>query len=186
MTFYSFLNSLLGDVLLVSNGKALTGAYFVGQKNFPDINITRWVNTPDLEVFAKTKAQLAEYFKGERKHFDIEYQLQGNTLQNKVWAALIQIPSGETISYKNIANIINEPKSIRHVANSVGNNPIIIIVPCHRVIGSNGKLTGYSAGLDTKKKLLELEKQYYKDKEQYTADFHDTRLNANFMWAYQM
>jgi len=181
VTFYSFLNSLLGDILLVSNGKALTGTYFVGQKNFPDISITRWVNMPDLEIFTKTKTQLEGYFEGERKHFDIEYQLQGNTLQNKVWAALTKIPSGETISYKNIANIINEPKSIRHVANSVGNNPIIIIVPCHRVIGSNGKLTGYSAGLDRKKKLLELEKQYYKGKEQYKADVHHKRPNANFL-----
>ena len=159
MIFYSFVHSFLGNILLVSNGKVLVGTYFVGQKNFPAIN-NQWHKTSVLEVFIKTKAQLEEYFNGERKYFDIEYQLQGSMLQKKVWEALTQIPAGKTISYKNIANIVKKPNAIRGIANTIRNNPIIIIVPCHRVIGSNGQLTGYSAGLDIKKKLLELERHY--------------------------
>ena len=152
MVFYSFIHSFLGYILLISNGKVLVGAYFVGQKNFPEIN-NQWRKTSVLEVFIKTKAQLEEYFKGKRKYFDIEYELQGSVLQKKVLQSLTEIPAGKTISYKNIANIVKQPNAIRVIANAIGNNPIIIIVPCHRVIGSNGQLTGYSAGLNTKKKL---------------------------------
>lgn len=160
MFFYSLINSFLGDILLVSDKKILTGAYFLEQKNFPKINGSL-VNTSDLEIFANIKVQLEEYFNGERKCFKIPYQLQGTTLQKKVWEVLTCIPAGETISYKEVANIIEKPQAIRATANAIGFNHINLIVPCHRVIGSNGKLTGYSAGLKIKKKLLALEKQYY-------------------------
>lgn len=160
MFFYSLVDSFLGDILLVSDRKFLTGAYFIGQKNFPKIN-GRLVKTSDLEIFANTKVQLEEYFNGKRKYFEINYQLQGTMLQKTVWEALTRIPAGETISYKEIASIIGKPQAIRAAANAIGGNQINLIVPCHRVIGSNGKLTGYSAGLQIKKQLLSLEKQYY-------------------------
>lgn len=152
---------MLGDLLLVSDGKLLKGAYFVGQKNFPKIDAL-WVYNQDLEIFITTKIQLQEYFNGKRRSFDINYSLVGSLLQKKIWIALSKIPVGETISYKNIANIIKEPKAIQAVANAIANNKITIIIPCHRVIGSNGKLVGYAAGIDKKKNLLDLEKQYHK------------------------
>ena len=118
------------------------------------------MNAPNLEVFTSTKIQLKEYLNGKRRSFDIRYRLTGATLQKKVWIALSKIAIGETVSYKNLANIIKEPKAIRAVANAVANNKIIILIPCHRVIGSNGKLVGYAPGIDKKETLLELEKQY--------------------------
>lgn len=160
MFFYSLVDSFLGDILLVSDSKFLTGAYFARQKNFPKTN-GRLVKTSELEIFANTKVQLEEYFNGERKYFEINYQLQGTMLQKTVWEALTHIPAGETISYKEIASIIGKPQAIRAAANAIGSNQINLIVPCHRVIGSNGKLTGYSAGIKIKKQLLDLEKQYY-------------------------
>ena len=158
--FYSLINNVLGELLLVSDGKLLTGVYFVGQKNFPKIDAL-WAYSPDLDIFIITKIQLQEYFTGKRSCFDIQYSLVGSVLQKKVWIALSKILIGETISYKNIANIIKEPKAIRAVANAVANNKITIIIPCHRVIGSNGRLLGYAAGIEKQKNLLELEKQYY-------------------------
>lgn len=132
----------------------------MGQKNFPKID-TLCIHSPDLEIFITTKTQLQEYFHGKRNSFDINYSLAGSMLQKKVWIALSKISIGKTISYKNIANIINQPTAIRAVANAIANNKISIIIPCHRVIGSNGKLVGYAAGIDKKKSLLELEKKYY-------------------------
>lgn len=160
MFFYSLANSFLGNILLVSDQKFLTGVYFLGQKNFPTIN-SNWLKTSDLEVFITTKAQLEEYLNGKRKIFNVKYQLQGTVLQKKVWAALTKIPAGKTISYKEVANIIKKPKAIRAVANAIANNKISLIIPCHRVIGSNGKLTGYAAGLHIKEKILAIEKQHY-------------------------
>lgn len=161
--FYSFFNNIIGDILLVSDGKLLTGAYFVGQKNCPKID-TLWIHFPDLEIFITTKTQLQEYFNGKRSSFDINYHLTGSVLQKKVWMVLYKIAIGETRTYKNISNIIKAPKAIRPVANAIANNKITIIIPCHRVIGSNGKLVGYAAGIDKKKSLLELEKNIINNK----------------------
>ena len=104
--------------------------------------------------------QLNEYFEGERTIFTFPYKLIGTSFQIKVWEALINIPYGETRTYKEIAIQINNEHSSRAVGNANNRNPILIAVPCHRVIGSSGKLVGYSGGIDTKQKLLELEKNY--------------------------
>ena len=160
MFFYSLVDSCLGDILLVSDRNFLTGAYFLGQKNFPKIN-GHLLNTSDLAIFYNTKIQLEEYFNGKRKHFEIHYKLQGTILQKTVWEALTHIPAGKTVSYKEIASMIGKPQAIRATANAIGSNHINLIVPCHRAVGSNGKLTGYSAGIQIKKQLLSLEKQYY-------------------------
>jgi len=101
--------------------------------------------------------QLDEYFKGTRKDFSIKLQPQGTEFQKRVWEQLIKIPYAETVSYKNIAEAIGNKKAVRAVGNANGSNDIVIIIPCHRVIGNNGKLVGYGGGLDRKQWLLEHE-----------------------------
>ncbi|MEA5095046.1 MAG: methylated-DNA--[protein]-cysteine S-methyltransferase [Sedimentibacter saalensis] len=102
--------------------------------------------------------QVCEYLKGNRKSFDFPYEFQGTDFQKKVWRALCDIPYGETRSYKQIAEAVNSPKACRAVGMANNKNPITIAVPCHRVIGTNGKLIGYAGGIDMKRALLELEK----------------------------
>lgn len=104
--------------------------------------------------------QVCEYLKGSRKIFDFPYILLGTDFQKKVWDAICQIPYGETRTYKQIAEAVNSPKASRAVGMANNKNPIIIAVPCHRVIGKHGKLMGYAGGLDMKKALLDLEKKY--------------------------
>lgn len=102
--------------------------------------------------------QMGEYFEGERKEFDLPLRPEGTDFQKKVWNALLEIPFGETRSYQDIANAVGSPKACRAVGMANHQNPIIIVIPCHRVIGKNGKLVGYGGGLSMKEKLLLLEK----------------------------
>ncbi len=111
----------------------------------------------DDPYFFGTVEQLKEYFNGERKNFNIPLDLRGTDFQKKVWKELLKIPYGETISYKILSERVHNPGAVRAVGSANGANPIPIIVPCHRVINSNGKLGGYSGGLNIKEKLLELE-----------------------------
>lgn len=113
------------------------------------------------EYEAKLKRQLEEYLKGERKKFDIPLKLQGTDFQLKVWNGLLKIPYGEVKTYGEIAKDLDSPKAARAVGLACNKNPIIILVPCHRVVGKGGKLTGYAAGIDVKEKLLALEKGYF-------------------------
>ena len=110
------------------------------------------------ELLSYTVGQLNEYFAGTRKAFSIPLDMRGTEFQKRVWNALLEIPYGETWSYKQLAEFINNPKAVRAVGGANHNNPIMIIVPCHRVIGSNGSLTGYAGGLDMKEHLLNLER----------------------------
>lgn len=110
--------------------------------------------------FDTLRQQLKEYFKGECKEFNIPLDLVGTDFQKKVWKSLIEIPYGSTISYGEQAKLIGKPKAVRAVANANAKNKVSIILPCHRVIGADGKLTGYGGGLWRKEKLLELEKQH--------------------------
>lgn len=114
--------------------------------------------TPDESAFPEAVEQLEAYFAGERTDFDLELDMVGTSFQRKVWAALLTIPYGQTRSYGEIARQIGAPTAFRAVGLANGHNPIGIIVPCHRVIGSNGSLTGYGGGLDRKRALLEMEK----------------------------
>lgn len=113
------------------------------------------------DIIKKTKQQLKEYFDMSRKTFDIPLLLVGSTFQKQVWNALLKIPYGTTKSYQELSKIINNHKAVRAVANANGANAIGIIIPCHRIIGSNGELTGYAGGLDKKKKLLNLENNLF-------------------------
>lgn len=106
----------------------------------------------------KVCVQLQEYFEGKRKKFDFPYELHGTQFQKKVWGVLYEIPYGETRTYKDIAIAIGNPKASRAVGMANNKNPIIIVVPCHRVIGANGKLVGYAGGLEMKKGLLDMER----------------------------
>lgn len=101
--------------------------------------------------------QFSEYLKGERKEFDIPFRMKGTKFQKQVWTALCEIPYGETRSYKQIAEAIGNPKAVRAVGMANNRNPLLVVVPCHRVIGANGQLVGYAGGLDKKEFLLRLE-----------------------------
>lgn len=112
----------------------------------------------ETDAIRKTYLQLKEYLSGKRKNFDIEIEMIGTEFQKKVWKELLNIPYGETRSYKDIAIAIGNEKACRAVGNANNKNPIAIIVPCHRVVGSNGSMTGYAGGLNIKEKLLKIEK----------------------------
>lgn len=109
-------------------------------------------------VMQKVISQLDEYFAGKRKSFDLPVKIEGTDFQKRVWLNLSKIPYGETVSYKQLAEMSGNPKASRAVGMANNKNPVAIVVPCHRVIGSNGNLTGYAGGLTLKKELLELEK----------------------------
>ncbi len=113
----------------------------------------------ETELIRETKRQLDEYFTGKRKDFDVPTRLNGTEFQKRVWLALRDIPYGKTASYKDIAAAVGCPKGYRAVGMANNRNPISIIYPCHRVVGSDGSLTGYGGGLDVKAKLLELERR---------------------------
>ncbi len=112
---------------------------------------------PAFPILLKTEQQLNEYFAGERTRFELELDFTGTAFQKEVWAALLEIPFGETRSYSDIARRIGRPKAVRAVGAANGRNPISIVTPCHRVIGASGKLTGFAGGLDNKALLLKLE-----------------------------
>ena len=151
--------SPIGDLLLISDGEGLCGLYFVGEK-YLDKNLK--AHEKDLKIFKDTFNWLDLYFKGQEPPFIPKLNLIGSDFRKSVWEILLTIPYGQTTSYKNIAHIIAEKRSMdkmspQAVGGAVGHNPISIIVPCHRVVGANGNLTGYAAGLDKKIALLKLE-----------------------------
>lgn len=150
---YSTFNSPLGELILTSSGSALTGIYLPKQAQKNQTNL----NNFDQKLYQNVCKQLNEYFSGKRQTFDVPINLVGTEFQIKVWTALLNIEFGETKTYGEIAKILNNEQASRAVGMAIGKNPISIIVPCHRVIGANRKLTGYAGGLDAKKMLLELE-----------------------------
>lgn len=154
MINYRTIDSPIGPLTLAGRNSVLTNLRMVDQTYAP--SRAGW--TRDDNVFADAVEQLNAYFAGELTDFDLELDLQGTVFQQRVWKALLTIPYGETRSYGEIAEQVGAPGSARAVGLANGHNPIAIIVPCHRVIGANGKLTGYGGGIDRKLTLLELEK----------------------------
>ena len=148
--YYCIYPSPLGDIALTANEQGLSALAFQAGKS--PITFTGLIE--DNSKFSDVIQQLSEYFAGERKTFDLPLSPNGTTFQKQVWQALTEIPCGETKSYGWIAKSINNEKAVRAVGTANGANPIALIVPCHRVIGSNGKLTGYAGGLALKAKLL--------------------------------
>ncbi|HME46802.1 methylated-DNA--[protein]-cysteine S-methyltransferase [Mycobacterium sp.] len=147
------VDSPVGPLTLAGHGDTLTNLRMVDQTHEPDR--AGW--EPDEDAFPEAVEQLAAYFAGERTSFDLDLELGGTEFQRRVWSALQTIPYGETRSYRDIAAQVGAPSAFRAVGLANGRNPIGIIVPCHRVIGAGGSLTGYGGGLDRKRLLLELE-----------------------------
>ena len=115
----------------------------------------------ETELIKEAYRQFSEYLEGKRKVFDLPYKMQGTEFQKRVWKALCDIPHGETRSYKQIAQAIGNPKAVRAVGMANNKNPLLVIVPCHRVIGTNGQLVGYASGLEKKRLLLQLENPHF-------------------------
>ena len=155
MIHYRTIDSPIGPLALAGRGQVLTNLRMVDQTYEP--NRTDWV--PDDRAFPDVVDQLEAYFAGERTDFDLELSLAGSEFQRRVWQALLTIPYGETRSYGEIAEQIGASGAARAVGLANGRNPIAIIVPCHRVIGASGSLTGYGGGLERKQSLLELERR---------------------------
>lgn len=154
---YSYMDSPVGRLLLAGSRDTLeiigfsSGAKARGAD--PD-----WTRSD--EFFGRAKKQLDEYFAGSRRHFELALAPQATPFQAEVLVALQQIPYGETCSYLDIAVAVGNPKAVRAVGGANGNNPLPIVIPCHRVVGSNGSLTGFGGGVDTKRFLLDLERRH--------------------------
>ncbi|MPM30800.1 Methylated-DNA--protein-cysteine methyltransferase [bioreactor metagenome] len=140
----------IGLVAIEDNGTEITDVNVISENHSIEVNETSLLKNAAL--------QLNEYLEGKRNSFDLPLNPNGTEFQKKVWAALCDIPYGETRSYKQIAEYIGNPKACRAVGMANNKNPIMIFIPCHRVVGSDGSLTGYAGGLDMKEKLLSLEK----------------------------
>lgn len=153
MTYYTWMESPLGPLLLLGNGQKLTGLYLKGQKHFPT-QTDNWQASDQAIPFAQTRSQLSEYFAHQRQSFNLPTHAQGTDFQKQVWQLLAQIAFGETVTYGSLAEKIGQPGAARAIGAANGRNPLSIIVPCHRVIAANGQLTGYAGGVDRKQWLL--------------------------------
>lgn len=162
MQYFHYYDSPLGQILLVANDVALTGLHFVGEKYYPAIT-TDWQQRSDANMIARASAQIDEYFAGQRKDFDLPVDPAGTPFQRDVWQALRNIPYGVTTNYGTLAQRLGKPKASRAVGAANGRNPISIVIPCHRVIGANGDLTGYAGGMARKESLLRMEANGQRD-----------------------
>ncbi|HWF24279.1 MAG TPA: methylated-DNA--[protein]-cysteine S-methyltransferase [Solirubrobacteraceae bacterium] len=154
MTIYTIIPSPIGHLLLAGDGHTLEALHMQDGPR-PTRLKPEWAR--DDDAFAPVRAQLDEYFTGARRRFDLILNPHGNPFELNVWGALQQIPYGETASYGELASRIGHPDAARAVGSANARNPIAVIVPCHRVIGADGSLTGYGGGLERKRLLLELE-----------------------------
>jgi methylated-DNA-[protein]-cysteine S-methyltransferase len=157
-TSFKKILSPVGPIYIVADNSSLKAVTF--EKKWPD-ELRKWkkIEQNNNQILQQTSNQLDEYFHGKRTVFDLPLTFTGTPFQNDTWKALLTIPYGETRSYSEQAEIIGNPQAVRAVGRTNGLNPIAIVVPCHRVIGKSGKLTGYAGGLDIKKFLLNLEKK---------------------------
>ena len=152
MNAFTYMDSPIGRLLLTSDGSALTGLYMEPHRKAQSMD--GWVEDATVEPLSAAVQQLTEYFAGARREFDLPLRLQGTPFQQRVWRELTEIPYGETWSYGKLAKRISKPSASRAVGLANGRNPISIMVPCHRVIGADGSLTGYGGGLERKRWLL--------------------------------
>lgn len=155
MYFDYFETGLIGTLTLVGDEEGLRHIDFQNEKN-PIIIQDDWKRKPAF--FAAAKKQLRAYFKRELKRFDLCLAPVGTPFQLNVWQALREIPYGTVVSYKSIAEAVGNPKAVRAVGAANGKNPLPIVIPCHRVVGSDGSLTGFGGGLETKQRLIDLER----------------------------
>jgi methylated-DNA-[protein]-cysteine S-methyltransferase len=153
MNSFGYLESPIGRLMLTSNGTALTGLFMEPSRKAGQ-PAGGWVEDLSVAPLAKTVLQLREYFAGGRREFDLPLHFEGTTFQRRVWQELTEIPYGKTWSYGQLALRIGNANASRAVGLANGRNPISILVPCHRVIGADGSLTGYGGGLERKRWLL--------------------------------
>jgi methylated-DNA-[protein]-cysteine S-methyltransferase len=158
MMRYRELDSPLGAMLAVSDGEALCGLYFADGRDLPRFRVD-WTRDPAAPPFDRLAAELDEYWAGARRRFEVPVRLDGTPFQRAVWQAIAAIPYGETISYRDLAERIGRPAAVRAAGAATGRNPVSILVPCHRVVGTGRSLVGYGGGLDRKRRLLELERR---------------------------
>lgn len=156
MITYTHLDTPFGRFLATAENDCLTGLYFTDQRGVGQPQ-AGWLRDEEAVLFQHTARQLQEYCDGHRKIFDLPVQLAGTPFQRRVWDAIAAIPFGETVSYSEIAHRIGSPASVRAVGTAAGRNPVCWIVPCHRVIGKKGALTGYAGGLPRKRAFLAFE-----------------------------
>ena len=162
--YITYYDSILGKLTIASDGENIIGLWIEGQKYFADtIKNENIIKKDDISIFIKTKEWLDRYFRGERPDIkELKLSPKGSEFRQNVWKILCRIPYGQTITYgkiaKEIAKLMNKNSmSAQAIGNAVGHNQISIIIPCHRVVGTNGGLTGYAGGIDKKRELLELE-----------------------------
>lgn len=149
-------DSPLGRMLVAATDRGVAGIWFVGQKHGPDSS--GWTEDPQHPMLRAAVAQLQDYFAGKRNSFELPLDLAAGTpFQQSVWQALLAIPAGATCSYADLARGLGRPTATRAIGAAVGRNPVSIVVPCHRVLGTGGSLTGYAGGLERKRALLALE-----------------------------
>lgn len=165
MVYTCTIETPLGNMTASANKIALTGLWFLGQKYYPT-DTDAWIYEPSHPIFVELRRWLAKYFEGNNGRFEIELQPQGTPFQKSVWDILIEIPYGQIITYGEIAKKLAASKGLstmssQAVGGAVGHNPISIIIPCHRVVGSDRSLTGYAGGIDKKSALLSLEHAIY-------------------------
>jgi methylated-DNA-[protein]-cysteine S-methyltransferase len=155
---FKYMHTPVGCLRLVASDEGLTAVLW--ERDEPKrVPLAEQKQNDDHPILRETEQQLSEYFDGKRKVFSIKLDFSGSDFQKRVWAALLTIPCGETRSYGDIARQVGNPKASRAVGAASGKNPISIIAPCHRVIGSSGKLTGFGGGLENKALLLRLEQR---------------------------
>ena len=156
MIRYARLKTPLATLLATAVGKMLTGLYFEGQRHAPQVR-KDWKEDPQAAPLGECARQLAAYLAGSRQGFDLPLAPEGTPFQQRVWREIARIPYGETITYAELARRAGAPGSARAAGAATGRNPLSIVVPCHRVVGSAGSLTGYAGGIERKARLLALE-----------------------------
>jgi O-6-methylguanine DNA methyltransferase len=156
MTRYNKFSTSLGTIYATLHEGKLSGIYFENGRHAPPI-AADWQHDPDAAPFRALEQQLREFLAGTRRDFDLPLGPRGTPFQLRVWEQIARIPFGETITYTELASRAGAPDAMRAAGAATGRNPLSIVVPCHRVVGSDGTLTGYAGGLDRKRRLLELE-----------------------------
>jgi methylated-DNA-[protein]-cysteine S-methyltransferase len=157
MTRFTRFETVLGPVYATADDRGLTGVYFEGGRHAPAI-ADSWHESPRDAALQACMQQLREYLAGGRASFDLPLAASGTPFQRRVWATIAKIPYGATLTYRDIAQSLGAPAAMRAVGAATGRNPLSIVVPCHRVVGSAGSLTGYAGGLERKAHLLALER----------------------------
>ena len=156
MTRFVRIRTPFGTLFATAEGDSLSGLYFEGGRHAPRI-AREWIEDPKHPALAACAAQVADYLEGKRRDFDLPTRAAGTPFQQRVWREIARIPYGRTITYAELAKRAGSPGSARAAGAATGRNPLSIVVPCHRVVGASGSLTGYAGGLDRKARLLRLE-----------------------------